>query len=97
MAATASFPLQQVRYPYGYTKNQDFYHDYGNITDPKLKVHTHWCSIFLGLLSLPAHFVGLQNLMFKERLKKMTEAEEAYFEDWGGKEFIHDVRANLSC
>lgn len=93
MAATASFPLQQVRYPYGYTKNQDFYHDYGNITDPKLKVHTHWCSIFLGLLSLPAHFVGLQNLMFKERLKKMTEAEEAYFEDWGGKEFIHDVRA----
>jgi len=32
------FPFDQVRYPYGYTKNQDFYHDYGNITDPRLKV-----------------------------------------------------------
>lgn len=31
--------------------------------------------------------------MFRERLKKMSEAEEAYFEDWGGKDFIQDVRA----
>jgi len=31
--------------------------------------------------------------MFKERLKKMNEAEEAYFEDWGGPDFIKDVRS----